>query len=243
MKLRGKAFTLVELLVVMGMIAVLIAIILPALRRVREQSDDARCKANLRELFVAQTFYSDDNQKQYAGVEYRADALWPDRLKKYVTRTAQFPRRLEHCPTVSPEALPPQEQEETTLMSYGVNSNMALPYWSNRRDRKMNAAEMILMGDKALTYDDWLTSDDGRYLIQPGQYPGYWIFSTRHNSDGSYRHANHTRANMLMADGHVAAFGRDDLKISSGHWYWGDPQLQTIKMFLGSCCGGGNGGK
>jgi prepilin-type N-terminal cleavage/methylation domain-containing protein len=99
MKLRGKAFTLVELLVVMGMIAVLIAIILPALRRVREQSDDARCKANLRELFVAQTFYSDDNQKQYAGVEYRADALWPDRLKKYVTRTAQFPRRLEHCPT------------------------------------------------------------------------------------------------------------------------------------------------
>ena len=59
--LRKKAFTLIELLVVISIIALLIAILMPALNMAREQSKRVVCTVNLRSIGLALRIYEDDN--------------------------------------------------------------------------------------------------------------------------------------------------------------------------------------
>ena len=58
---RDRGFTLIELLVVIAVIAVLMAILMPALHRAREQGQRAACLSNLKQLTVAWILYADEN--------------------------------------------------------------------------------------------------------------------------------------------------------------------------------------
>lgn len=60
-KMKNRAFTLVEILVVIAIIAVLAAITIPALSMAKQRSQDAVCLANLRQLGVALYGYASDN--------------------------------------------------------------------------------------------------------------------------------------------------------------------------------------
>lgn len=85
---RG-GFTLVELLVVIGIIALLISILLPSLSRARENANRVKCLSNLRQISVAMYQYTIDN-KGYFPSSARAGAQRNEDFIYWQTRVAPW---------------------------------------------------------------------------------------------------------------------------------------------------------
>jgi prepilin-type N-terminal cleavage/methylation domain-containing protein/prepilin-type processing-associated H-X9-DG protein len=231
---RRSAFTLVELLIVIGILATLLAILLPTFRGVRDRATTVDCASRLRELYLAQTQHAMENRGKFAGISNTFDDRWERKLSRYLTRSQGDPAaassRLLHCPAFDSADKP------ANVSSYGLNSFVMKENWRMRRDAKYASSNIILFADKSLQNDDFVTTDDGWFLVMPGE-NGLLYRSTGHTAHSGYRHGKSLKNNVVMADGHVQSFRLNELSRDSGHWYWGDTAgLRLREVSQGTCC-------
>ena len=187
MKLNGKSrrislegFTLIELLIVIAIIALLMAILLPALNRAREQGKRAVCLNNVKTLTVAWTMYCDEYD-QYLPKAYTDTDGWIQEIPGYRLNPEQAPRDI-HLKALRGGTLFPYLRttkifrcpvaKRSELRTYSITHAMN-GFASDGGKIVKRATEIKHAADRIVFLDDFIRDWDACWMLYWSQ-PKWW---------------------------------------------------------------------
>lgn len=214
-----RAFTLLELLVTLGIIVVVVGILLPALGAARDHGRSVKCLSNVRQIAVASSGYAADNadfiyptSQMYMGVPYF----------EQLQRSGHLPRtsQVHRCPEDADEGADDgwannAKGDDVRVTSYAINGYLAAnhdPYYGVSIENIKGPAETVFAGESVEAVDKdhfmpmyWGTAGPihpgpGAMMARPRQ-----IDASEGNRPGIITRDRHGNgSHFAFADGHAS---------------------------------------
>jgi prepilin-type N-terminal cleavage/methylation domain-containing protein/prepilin-type processing-associated H-X9-DG protein len=241
---QKNGFTLVELLVVIGIISVLIAMLLPALNKAREAAKTVQCASNLHQIGMGMRMYANDNHNYlapgiaaFAGFNYSS---WQYQLGKAMLGSEDgWENPVFECPSATD-----LDQNKRGTPEYWNNNWDRYDYKMKGRGYAFNSNVLMYASTTHMTITFHKLNDakepssliiflDGtRSYVQPAT-PFWWQTSPLITQGIAARHNDGT--NLLMLDGHVEFHSGDKWTRPKDLPYrWslnGTPQVNTLPPY------------
>jgi prepilin-type N-terminal cleavage/methylation domain-containing protein len=197
---RHRGFSLIEVIVVIGIIAVLLGLLFPTLAGTRASAKAIACQSNMRQIGVAMAAYAaenagwlfppdDGNFTNLAPVNHRWPAIvmhTPPPVDPNSTDPKDWTPKVALCPA--------DDENPNEAHSYVVNGHLVekkIRYFSKNFGGPVNNADVVVMGEKVTTENDYYveTSASGE--------SDYFTVVEPH------RHGIRLKSNILHLDLHV----------------------------------------
>ena len=199
--MKKYRFTLVELLFVIAIIAMLMSILLPSLKKCREKSCQITCTNNLRQMGTGSMMYTADNADwlPVSGYNVNYGTLWDSQLATYLQYNWENRYLIKtfsifHCPS----GIPCDYTNAYRSLGYSYNRSVCMNYNGSAKMTKIPKASIFV-----LTGDYWLNTNFLERAIGmcATNYP--WIGdNTSQKAYNAFRHFR--KMNIVFADCSVA---------------------------------------
>jgi prepilin-type N-terminal cleavage/methylation domain-containing protein/prepilin-type processing-associated H-X9-DG protein len=239
-----RGFTLIELLVVIAVIAILLSVIVPVLKKAKEHTRDLVCKSNLRQIGIATRMYLDDSGGKgfkFSGGDSGNGFLWVDASGNYLDISVDYSYwglmclgyiespQIFGCPSFRQvsELIYPVDPELIYHAAYGLNGHFV----NLQVKDVVNPSTFIVASDhvepKCEQGNQDMFHNNGFLTVNLTQYRAggtreeFYRGIFRHHIRYSEPFRTGGRANILWLDGHVSSLEETTGDDVPERWYTG----------------------